>query len=517
MKVYNKRAPIAALTCALVAGILFFGVSGLSAQEFGFGAPETAAAIDASGSGKPAVVVGGSLSFSLLGFPFALADGDFSDSTALPEARLSLGASGSKVDAKISLRFNKSILESDPAALLDEAKLRVFLGGTTLEGGLMRVAWGRADSLGVLDIINPRDLSDLTLRDENDRKIAVPMLRLTESLGERASVELVYLPWFEGDRIAISGPWVPAKLAAGKTALESAMATQLYNSYKASVWSTAYSAVYAQAISAPGATAASASAYASAAADAQVATVDASLSAKAAGEASAALANPFSSPDTARLDYGQAGLRFTMGLGGIDLGLQYFYGYLTTPAYDMNPASIAAAGGKIPVIWNRYHQLGLDAAAVLAGLNIRLEAGANLTEDTAGNDPLVYNPAIVWAAGFDKTLFAGIDLNLQAMGKVRLFHDQIASPLDVEYGTDVTSTQVAALLARSFARDTVKIELLGLLGAEKLDFMIEPGIVFTAGDAEITLRGRYFGGNVAGDLGQFHDSSYVRLSTTYKF
>lgn len=449
MKTYNKRAPIAALACAIAAGILFFGVSGLSAQEFGFGAPETATAIDARGSGKPAVVVGGSLSFSLLGFPFALADGDFSDSTALPEARLSLGASGSKVDAKISLRFNKGILESDPATLLDEAKLRVFLGGTTLEGGLMRAAWGRADSLSVLDIINPRDLSDLTLRDENDRKIAVPMLRLTESLGERASVELIYLPWFEGDRIAISGPWLPAKLAAAQ-----AMTGQ---------------------------------------------------------------ANPFSSPDTARLDYGQAGLRLATGLGGIDLGLQYFYGYLTTPAYDMNPASIAAAGGKIPVIWNRYHQLGLDAAVVLAGFNIRLEAGANLTEDTAGNDPLVYNPAIVWAAGFDKALFAGIDLNVQAMGKLRLLHDKIASPLDVEYGSNVTTTQIAALLSRSFARDAVKIELLGLLGAEKLDYMIEPGVTLAVGDAEIALRGRYFGGNVEGDLGQFRDSGYVRFSVSYKF
>ena len=199
------------------------------------------------------------------------------------------------------------------------------------------------------------------------------------------------------------------------------------------------------------------------------------------------------------------------------LGLQYFYGYLTTPAYDMNPASIAAAGGKIPVSWNRYHQIGADMAAVLAGFNIRLEAGANLTEDMSGDDPTVYNPALVWAAGFDRELFAGINLNLQAMGKVRLSHEKIVSPLDVEYGSELTTTQIAALLSRGFARDSVKLELLGLLGAEKMDYMIEPGIVFIAGEAEIALRGRYFGGDAAGDLGQFHDSSYVRLSAVYKF
>lgn len=506
----NKTAAIVALAC----GLLFFGaVSTADAQDFGFDAPAT----DASAGGKPALSAGGSLSFSLLAFPFALADGDFTDSTVLPEGRFSIKASGSKVDAMIGLRLNRDILENRPASLLDEARLRIFLGQTTVEGGLMRISWGRADSLSVLDVINPRDLSDLTLRDENDRKIAVPMLRLTESLGERASVELVYLPWFEGDRIATSGPWVPAKLAAGKAALETAMATRLYTSYKASVWSAAFAPAYAQAMISTGNNSAASYAAAAAAADAQVAAVDASLSAKAANEAAAALSDPFSSPDTKRLDYGQAGLRLTAGLGGIDMGLQYFYGYLTTPAYDMNPASITAAGGKIPVYWNRYHQIGADMATVLEGFNIRIEAGANLTEDMSGDDPLVYNPAFVWAAGFDRALFAGIDLNLQAMGKVRMFHDKIVSPLDVESGSDITTTQVAALLSRSFARETVKLELLGLLGAEKLDYMIEPGIVFTTGDAEIALRGRYFGGDTSGDLGQFHDSSYVRLSASYKF
>ena len=513
MKTNNRKAAFIALAC----GILFFGPPWAVAQDFGFGGIASDSTGDSAVGGKPALKAGGSLSFSLLAFPSELADGNFSDSGFLPEGRLAIEASGSGVDATIGLRLDRNILETRPASVLDEARLRLFLGETRVEGGLMRVSWGRADSLSVLDVINPRDLSDLSLRDENERKIAVPMLRLTESLGERASAELVYLPWFEGDRIATSGPWVPPKLAAGKATLEAAMADQLYNSYKASVWSAAFAPAYAQAMTATGNNSAASYAAAAAAADAQVAAVKASLSAKAAKEAAAALADPFSSPDTSGLDYGQAGLRLAAGLGGVDLGFQYFYGYLTTPAYDMNPASITAAGGKIPVSWNRYHQVGADMAMVLAGFNIRLEAGANLTEDMSGDDPLVYNPAIVWAAGFDRPLFAGLDLNLQAMGKVRMFHDKITSALDVEYGSDLTTTQIAALLSRSFARETVKIELLGLLGAEKLDYMIEPGIVFAVGDAEIALRGRYFGGDAGGDLGQYHDSSYVKLSATYKF
>lgn len=504
----NKKLAVSAF---LVAGLLLFAGAGAGAQEFGFGGGAAEAA-PAPVSAK----LGGSLSFSMLAFPFELVDGDYTNSTALPESRIHIEASGAKSDAFIGIRLDRTVLTENPADILDEAWLRIYAGKTTIQGGLLRVFWGRMDSLSVLDVLNPHDLSDLTVRAEKDRKMAVPMLRITQPLGERASAEMVYLPWFEGDRIATSGPWVPAALATGTTTLKAAMAGQLYNAYKASAWAAAYAAAYSQYMTATS-DASTSNTNAIAAADAAAASADASLRAQAAGEADAALANPFASPDTKKLDYGQAGLRLSAGLGGVDLGLQYFYGYLTTPAFDMNPASIAAAGGKIPVSWNRYHQLGADMATVLAGFNLRLEAGANLTEDMSGDDPLVYNPAIVWAAGFDRDLFAGVNLNLQATGKVRLFHDKIASPLDVEYGSDITTTRIAALVSRSFAQERVKLELLGMLGLEQADYMVEPGIVFVFGDAEVALRGRYFGGDAAGDLGQFHDRSYVSLSSTYQF
>lgn len=506
----NRKFAFAAF---LAAGLLLLCGAGAGAQEFGFGG-------DAAETGTaPAAIsakIGGMLSFSMLAFPLELADGDFSNSVALPESRLQIEASGAKSDAYLGLRLDESTLAESPADILDEAWLRIYAGKTTLQGGLMRVFWGRMDSLSVLDVLNPHDLTDLTIRAEKDRKMAVPMVRITQPLGERASAELVYLPWFEGDRIATSGPWVPAALASGQTVLKAAMAGQLYNAYKASAWAAAYATAYAQYMTATNnATYSNTSAIA--AADAAVASVDATLQAQAQSDAETALANPFSAPDTKKLEYGQAGLRLSAGLGGVDLGLQYFYGYLTTPAFDMSPASITAVGGKIPISWNRYHQLGVDMATVLAGFNLRFEAGANLTDDLSGDDPLVYNQAIVWATGFDRDLFAGINLNLQASGKILLNHEKITNPLDVEYGSDLTSTRIAALLSRSFAQERVKIELLGMVGVEQADYMVEPGIVFTFGDAEVALRGRYFGGDVSGDLGQYHDKSYIRLSSKYQF
>ncbi|MFA6366526.1 MAG: hypothetical protein WCX13_05010, partial [Candidatus Hydrogenedentales bacterium] len=308
----NKKLAVSAF---LVAGLLLFAGAGAGAQEFGFGGGAAEAA-PAPVSAK----LGGSLSFSMLAFPFELVDGDFTNSTALPESRIQIEASGAKSDAFLGIRLDKTALVENPADILDEAWLRIYAGKTTIQGGLMRVFWGRMDSLSVLDILNPHDLSDLTIRAEKDRKMAVPMLRITQPLGERASAEIAYLPWFEGDRIATSGTWVPAALATGTTALKTAMAGQLYNAYKASAWAAAYAAAYAQII-ASNPDAQQASAAATTAADTAVASVDASLQAQAAGEADAALANPFASPDTKRLDYGQAGLRLSAGLGGVDLGL----------------------------------------------------------------------------------------------------------------------------------------------------------------------------------------------------
>jgi len=435
-----------AFSAFLAAGLLLFAGAGAGAQEFGFGGGAAEAA-PAPISAK----LGGSLSFSMLAFPFELVDGDFTNSAALPESRIQIEASGAKSDAFLGIRLDRTILTENPAAILDEAWLRIYAGKTTIQGGLLRVFWGRMDSLSVLDILNPHDLSDLTIRAEKDRKIAVPMLRITQPLGERASAELVYLPWFEGDRIARTGAWAPSRLKpfAGAT---------------------------------------------------------------------------FNIPSMKSLNYGQAGIRVTGSLQGVDLGAQYFYGRLTTPFMDTTDAAMYLLGvpGAMTIDfgYNPYHQIGADLAFEVAGFNVRMESGVNLTQDAAGDNPLVYNQHAVWAAGFDRDLFAGVNLNLQASGKVRLNHDMIDTSdtsLDIEARSGVTTTQIAALVSRSFAQERVKLELLGMLGLEQADYLVEPGIVFVFGDAEVALRGRYFGGDAAGDLGQFHDKSYVSLSSTYRF
>jgi hypothetical protein len=436
----GKSAFLVILAFALGAGIA-------GAQDFGFGPPagqDTAAGF----GGAVGVDIGGSVTVSGIAFPFELQDWDYSNSDASVEAKLVFDLSGDRSGGRLAFRLDSGSAAADFSEMLDEAWLEADLGSGELRGrlqaGLMKASWGRADSLGVLDVLNPRDLRDLSMRDELEQKIAVPMLKLSQPLGGRITAELAYIPFFEGNRIAVSGPWVP-------TALAPLISTCTF--------------VY---------------------------------------------------PDMKTLEFGQAGARLNAGFSGFDVGLQYFHGYLTTPAFDLTKP-YTMTGTTIPVHYNLYDQAGADLAFTLLGTAFRLEGALNLTGDEDGSDPFVYNRHLAWSAGFDRSLFAGITLNVQAAGKYRLDFDSITSPLDVESGKEVTDTQLAGLLSRSFVRDTVKVEVLGMMNVETLDYLVEPGLVVTVGDAEFALRGRWFAGDEDGTLGQFHDRSYARLSATYRF
>ena len=259
----------------------------LAAQDFGFG--------DGEAKGVGGARVGGELE---VGYVFPLEDMDAAGDLALGRlvsGRLSLDAAGDRAEASMRLRLGESAFADMAAgewwACVDEARLRLFAGPVTLEGGLMKLSWGKADSSGPLDVTNPRDLRDLSAGDEPlESKIAMPMLRASFGIGERTKVEALFEPWFMGDRYATSGAWRPSAL----------------DSIDASIGQVA--AVMALYLG------------------------DASLS----GATYADLL-----PDYSSLEHFQAGLRATTTLGAVDVGAQYFYGYLTTPAVSVSRALAA--------------------------------------------------------------------------------------------------------------------------------------------------------------------------------
>ena len=415
----------------------------LNAQDgFGFGEGD----FGFTGSSGPTLNIGGEVSAELTTF-----FDDFSSAENIKNARLgdifsgslNFDVSNSMAEAVINLKIKPAFDDTGPIEI-DEAFVRAFFGPVSVLGGMRKLSWGKADSFGPLDLVNPLDYTDLTkLNSPQSIKIARPMIHGIWSIGAFSRLEAVFVPNFQGHRFAQTGRWVPSQIAdlSQLFPLE-----EYYQDYKPT------------------------------------------------------------------LEYAQAGLRYTTTLGSSDLGFQYYYGRLNRPRFILGPL-----GPDID--YNYYQQIGIDFASVLAGFNLRAEAAANITSDLDGKDGAVENPALLWSLGFDRDLFAGINLNLQGTGHLRLLHGELGqNPLtDIEAGTDMSSTRITGILSRKFLRDELELKAIGYWGIEDSDFLFMPAIVWSRNDVSVELSAGFFGGDSNGELGQYKDNNFLSLILTYKF
>jgi hypothetical protein len=437
----------------------------LTAQDFGFGfdggGEEDSASVRAGG-----VDIDGELSASLLGYGEDFAEGasrvKFGN---IFSGKLNFSASVSAAEGVLKLKFRPDAVPVSVGDVIDEAYLRTYFGNIDVEAGLRKLVWGKADSFGPLDVINPLDSEAVftEMADNTDLsgvRIARPMVHISARIGEFSKLEGVFVPNFEPYRIAETGRWAPAKMAL---------------------------------LSAP--------------------------------------LFPFTAnvinPDISTLEYAQAGARFTTTLGSSDLGFQYYYGRMSQPAaaitVDMLEYKITAE-----FLYNPYHQIGVDFARVIYGFNTRAEFAANITEDTEGTDGAVYNPSIAWSLGFDRDLFAGINLNFQMNETVRLKNDETGSAdfevimtgadfFDIEGGKDTSSTRVTASLSRKFLRDELEARAAFVWDIEDKDFLVMPALIWTKGDVRLACSGGIFGGEEDGELGQYRGNNFVKLNVSYMF
>jgi hypothetical protein len=426
--------------------------SNIIAQDFGFGFGDdesTFGSMAGSANNSLSVAIGGEVSASLLGYVDDLSNE--ADHTRLGDifsGKLNFSAGTSFADGVINLKLSPS---TQPVSI-DEAYVRAFFGGLEIEGGLRKLTWGKADSFGPLDVINPLNYSELTdLSDSMNLKIARPLVHASYRVGSFSKIEGVFVPSFEPLRYATEGRWVPAQMA---------QLSQLL-----------------------------------------------------------ALGVPVFQDDTSTLEYAQAGARFTTTIGPADFGFQYYYGRITKPAVSITLAPSSPVPTAIQFIYNPYHQIGADWAQVLFGFNVRAELAANLTADLAGDDGSVYNPALLWALGFDRDLVWGINLNFQCNESIRLMDSKITNNplLDIEADSDMTATQIIAALSKKFFRDELEARVAVLCGIEDRDFLLIPSLVWTKDAVSVELSGGIFGGNKDGQFGQYRNNNFVRAALTYSF
>jgi hypothetical protein len=95
--------------------------------------------------------------------------------------------------------------------------------------------------------------------------------------------------------------------------------------------------------------------------------------------------------------------------------------------------------------------------------------------------------------------------------------DFTSASFDIEGGTDSTATRIMATLSRKFLRDELELRLAALWGIEDRDFVLMPALIWTRDALSIACSGGIFGGDEAGQLGQYHKNNFVKLRIAYAF
>jgi hypothetical protein len=411
---------------------------------------------------------------------------------------------------------NMKLATSTPFITFDEAYVRGYFGNLSVEAGLRKLTWGKADSLGPLDVVNPLDYTDLLdMTSLLDRKIAVPMIHVSYGLGTYSKLEAVFVPSFTPQKFAQKGRWVPSQLTTTSNAMKAGASGYVMGK-------TASDDFYGDEPT-HGETVL---------ADAFTTTYN-------------ALSAPLQDTPVEWLKYMQAGLRFTTTIKSADVGVQGYFGRLPRPAvaltgfadfwdgFEVNQFLYLSKEAKaqyfadyhpsIAFDYNYFAQLGFDYAQALWGFNTRAELALNLTKDLKGDDGEVYNPFIGWSLGFDRDITVNsvtlFNVNLQVNENVRLFSDKISDnrALDTEADSNDTATRVTLIASRKFFRDKLEVNFTGLWGVEDMDFYLIPGLVWTKENLAVRLHGGVFFGNSDGELGQYHNNNFVRMIMTYTF
>jgi hypothetical protein len=415
-------------------------------------------------------------------------------------AKLNFDVNGKNASAFIGLNLSYSAFEElkdgdftlYPPALVDEMWLRGYFDRLSVQAGLIKVRWGRMYSPGPLDIVNPLDYSDLTnLTESKDMKIARPMVYASYKVNDFSGIEAVFLPNFAPHRFAQDGRWVPGQYSN----IAPVFIEGIFN--RALQINPSFIPVFQSLLALP--------------------------------SGSSLISYEF--PDTSTLDYFQTGLRFNTVIGPCDLGFQYFYGNYMRPSVSLNgvddfinsvPPLLVPPSPNIE--YTRYHQIGVDYSQVLFGFTLRAEFAAHITGDVRGDNGNVKNPFLAWSLGFDRDIFAGLNINLQYNGIGRLLDNKVIKnpALDCEGASENTSTRLILQISKNFFRDRLECKVVNIwdIEGDKIKdsgAVIIPSVAWSVNDTRVELSAGIFAGDEKSELGQYWENSYIKLKLIYSF
>lgn len=459
---------------------------------------------------------------------------DIADRTSMENdayLKLEFGYSGSASDVEAKLKFDQKTIRETPEDILEEATVRGYFGNLTVEGGKMKVVWGKGDKLHVLDNFNANNYTDCIFPEYIDRRLAEPMLRATYSIPNDYNIRIegVYMPLMTADRFAESGKLVPYSAAAIKKAAESG-AAKAFEQYVSNLEAArlTINSVFSNQNS-------TTEQKASAQAALQQANTSYTLALNNVSSLSSDSALLY--PDTQKLRYGQAGIRLTGTVHGIDWGTSYYYGHYKQPSFNaakLTPciqkyiASGSIDDGDSFLQYDQLQVFGLEAAAVIWKLNTRWEFAYNMTEDYDGTDSAVHNNSIAWVGGFDIDIpVHNINVNIQETGTYILKNGEIKAG-DVDYNSDgnYSRNKLVVNVSDTFLHEKLKAECTVIYGIENKEWCVQPkieynildGLTFKAAGAYLysdNENGEFYNFTYANE--QNHSAAYAQLSLKYSF
>ncbi len=219
-------------------------------------------------------------------------------------AKIDFAYSGDVTDALIKTKLDAATIKAHPEDVIDEA----YAGGSFKEGtfqfkaGKMKEVWGKGDKVHVLDNFNANDYSDFIFPDYIDRRLGEVMFKATANLSWDYNVKLegIYTPWMTADRFADSGMLVPASMTTLTETVEGIVKHNAAIDLEDSLTGGDFSGI-----------------------------VDGLQT------MSSFTADELYEDNLKTLRYGQAGLRLTGSLAGIDWGTSYYYGHYKQPSANL--------------------------------------------------------------------------------------------------------------------------------------------------------------------------------------
>ena len=467
-------------------------------------------------------------------------------------AKLNVNYEGESSDTEIKLNFDSKTLKSNPEDIVEELTARGYFGNWTVEGGKMKVVWGKGDKLHVFDNFNANNYTDFIFPDYVDRRLSEVMFRVAYNVPNESNlrVEAIVTPMMTADRFATSGTLVPYAQQKLTDTVTSIVKNNTIYALNQDLSGGAITLSGFDAINS---------------------------------------ASSFSSDDLYEnsiksLKYAQGGAKVSGSLGSLDWGLSYYYGHYKQPSanlekyitslvtaaakehstevaalaaqliangYDATTATTLAAKKigseyastlahdgtyelELPSLdYDRLQVFGFEFAKILWKFNCRGEFAYNLTEDVAGDNPWVKNNSLTWVGGFDIDLpIHNLNINVQETGTYILKNNKIEDgafkAYDVDYNSDgnYCINKVVLNVSDKWINEKLSTECMVIYGIENEEWCVQPKIEYNVVDGfTVTAKGAYlYSKNENGEFYNFtadstknHSKAFAQLSVKYAF